>query len=130
MGNNLSPIFLPFCLFFQMEESVGRVSAGDREYIIHPTFGQSVMQALRTAFPSSENKPAIVSSKKPFDWMSDEACSQLVVSFHKLITFTFLICQLRSRNCASIHFPKKWLRLYQNFQQYFCLIFNLGKAHF
>ena len=62
-----------------MEESYGRVHVGDREYVIHPHYGQATMQAMRALFPSPENKPAAVSGKKPFDWMKDEACSQLVV---------------------------------------------------
>ena len=71
---------------FQIEESYGRLHVGDREYIIHPSFGQATMQALRNQFPTPENKPSFVSPKKPFDWMKDGACSQLVVSvsFHEL----------------------------------------------
>ncbi|XP_075255403.1 dynein axonemal heavy chain 5-like isoform X4 [Convolutriloba macropyga] len=66
-------------LAFLIEESYGRVHVGDREYVIHPHYGQATMQAMRALFPSPENKPAAVSGKKPFDWMKDEACSQLVI---------------------------------------------------
>ncbi|XP_063714091.1 dynein axonemal heavy chain 5-like isoform X5 [Symsagittifera roscoffensis] len=66
-------------LAFLIEESYGRVHVGDREYTIHPSFGQATMQALRAQFPTADNKPAVVSGKKPFDWMKDETCSHLVI---------------------------------------------------
>ena len=52
---------------------------GDREFLIHPSFGAAVKTALQ---PSAVSEAASrTQAKKPFDWLLDEQYSHLQVRF-------------------------------------------------
>ena len=50
---------------------------GDREFLIHPSFGAAVKTALQPSAVSEA--PSRTLSKKPFDWLLDEQYSNLQV---------------------------------------------------
>ncbi|XP_028415382.1 dynein heavy chain 8, axonemal-like isoform X2 [Dendronephthya gigantea] len=55
----------------EVEDSFGRVSPGDREFLIYPAYGSAVKTALsHGTVTTSQTK--IINAKKPFDWMTDE----------------------------------------------------------
>lgn len=60
-----------------MEDSANRISAGDREFLIHPTFGATVKTALNPNLTLDSVSRA--QGKKPFDWMHDEQYANLQV---------------------------------------------------
>lgn len=64
------------CLF-QVEDAANRLSAGDREFLIHPTYGATVKAALNPILVSES--ASRTQGKKPFDWMLDEQYSNLQV---------------------------------------------------
>lgn len=51
---------------------------GDREFLIHPSFGAAVKTALQPSAMSEAASRTL--SKKPFDWLLDEQYSYLQVS--------------------------------------------------
>ena len=51
---------------------------GDREFLIHPSFGAAVKTALQASALSEAASRTL--SKKPFDWLLDEQYSNLQVS--------------------------------------------------
>ena len=51
---------------------------GDREFLIHPSFGAAVKTALQPSAVSEAASRTL--SKKPFDWLLDEQYSYLQVS--------------------------------------------------
>ena len=61
-----------------MEDSGKKIHPGEKEFIISPSYGAAIMQALT-------NKQMVDhkywSYKKPFDWMSDEQFVNLQVKF-------------------------------------------------
>lgn len=70
----------------KVEDSFGRVSPGDREFLIYPAYGSAVKTALsHGAVTTSQTK--IVNAKKPFDWMTDEQYNGLQVSEGTMPTF-------------------------------------------
>ncbi|KAK3735811.1 hypothetical protein QZH41_019912, partial [Actinostola sp. cb2023] len=59
----------------EVEDSCNRLSAGDREFLIHPTYGATVKAALN---PNLVIESASrTQGKKPFDWMLDEQYANL-----------------------------------------------------
>ncbi|XP_068697910.1 dynein axonemal heavy chain 8-like [Montipora foliosa] len=73
---------LPFALLcaLEVEDSNGRVGPGDREFLIHPTFGAAVKTALQPSVVSEA--PSRTLAKKPFDWLLDEQFSNLQMLAH------------------------------------------------
>lgn len=68
------PLFSLLCAV-EVEDSSGRVGPGDREFLIHPSFGAAVKTALQ---PSAVSEAASrTQAKKPFDWLLDEQYSYL-----------------------------------------------------
>ena len=63
-------------LSMEIESAAGRLRAGEREFIISPVYGAYFMQAI-TGKQISDSKHW--SSKKPFDWMTDEQFLNLQV---------------------------------------------------
>ncbi|XP_048577711.1 dynein axonemal heavy chain 8 isoform X3 [Nematostella vectensis] len=59
----------------EVEDSANHLSAGDREFIIHPTYGATVKTALNPTLVSESASK--IQGKKPFDWMMDEQFSNL-----------------------------------------------------
>lgn len=51
---------------------------GDREFLIHPSYGAAVKTALQPTAVSETASRTLV--KKPFDWLLDEQYSNLQVS--------------------------------------------------
>ena len=51
---------------------------GDREFLIHPSFGAAVKTALQPSAVSEAASRTL--AKKPFDWLLDEQYSNLQVS--------------------------------------------------
>ena len=64
-------------VLFKVEDSSGRVEPGDREFLIHPSFGAAVKTALQPSVVSEA--PSRTLAKKPFDWLLDEQYSNLQV---------------------------------------------------
>ncbi len=62
----------------KIEASGNRLKPGEREFIISPTYGANIMQAIT-------NKQMVDhkywTTKKPFDWMLDEQFLNLQVSY-------------------------------------------------
>ena len=50
---------------------------GDREFLIHPSFGAAVKTALQPSVVSETTSRAF--TKKPFDWLLDEQFTNLQV---------------------------------------------------
>lgn len=89
---NRSPInflYLVKCFHsfaFQVEDSFGRVSPGDREFLIYPAYGS----AVRNAFNHNElitSHMKLSNAKKPFDWMTDEQYNGLQVGWFYCVTW-------------------------------------------
>ncbi len=59
-----------------MEDADGRVGPGEREYLISPTLGSVTMTALGIVQPPDSK---IATSKKVFDWMSDDQFNNLQI---------------------------------------------------
>ena len=70
-----------FTLFLQVEDSSGRVGPGDREFLIHPSFGAAVKTALQPSVVSEAASRTL--AKKPFDWLLDEQYSNLQVGLSR-----------------------------------------------
>lgn len=51
---------------------------GDREFLIHPSFGAAVKTALQPSVVSETASRTL--AKKPFDWLLDEQFTNLQVS--------------------------------------------------
>lgn len=68
------PLFSLLCAI-EVEDSSGRVGPGDREFLIHPSFGAAVKTALQPSAMSEAASRTL--SKKPFDWLLDEQYSYL-----------------------------------------------------
>lgn len=67
------------CIYFiisQVEDSLGRVGVGEREFLISPQLGSAVMNTLGHTVASDHRVTQI---KKPFDWMFDEQFHNLQV---------------------------------------------------
>ena len=62
----------------KVEDSNGRVGPGDREFLIHPSYGAAVKTALQPTAVSEAASRTL--AKKPFDWLLDEQYSNLQVS--------------------------------------------------
>jgi len=60
-----------------VEDSSNRLSAGDREFLIHPSYGATVKAALNPIQVS--DSASRFQGKKPFDWMHDEQFANLQV---------------------------------------------------
>ncbi|XP_071818739.1 dynein axonemal heavy chain 5-like isoform X4 [Apostichopus japonicus] len=58
-----------FLLSLEVEDSLGRVGVGEREFLISPQLGSAVMNTLGHTVASDHRVTQI---KKPFDWMFDE----------------------------------------------------------
>ncbi|XP_071801693.1 uncharacterized protein [Asterias amurensis] len=56
-------------LAMEVEDSLGNVGPGEREFVISPQLGSSLMTTLGHIVPSDHR---IAQAKKPFDWMLDE----------------------------------------------------------
>lgn len=56
-------------LAMEIEAASDRISAGEKEFIISPSYGAAVMQSI-TGKQMTEHKYWL--HKKPFDWMTDE----------------------------------------------------------
>lgn len=56
-------------LSMEIEASVGRLRAGEREFLISPIYGAMVMQAITNKQFTDHRH---WQSKKPFDWMSED----------------------------------------------------------
>lgn len=69
------------CGFVKVEDSANRIGAGDREFLIHPTFGATVKTALNPNLAADSMSRA--QGKKPFDWMHDEQFANLQVDRYK-----------------------------------------------
>ncbi|XP_071954985.1 uncharacterized protein [Antedon mediterranea] len=61
-------------LAMEVEDSVGNLGHGEREFIISPQFGAAVMSSIGKVV-APDHKIAL--SKKPFDWMSDNQFQNL-----------------------------------------------------
>ena len=77
----LSDVFSPssFCFHIfqlQVEDSHGNVGPGEREFLISPALGSVTMTALGYTQPSDSR---FVTTKKPFDWMLDDAYHHLQI---------------------------------------------------
>lgn len=59
---------------------------GDREFLIHPSFGAAVKTALQPSAVSEAASRTL--AKKPFDWLLDEQYSNLQVRL--LVGVSFL----------------------------------------
>ena len=68
------PIFT-LLVALEIEDSLGRIAIGEREFLISPPFGASIKQL---AYPKWEIPPKTL-AKKPFDWMLDEQYHNLQV---------------------------------------------------
>jgi len=68
------PLFSLLCAL-EVEDSSGRVGPGDREFLIHPSFGAAVKTALQPSAVSEAASRTL--AKKPFDWLLDEQYSNL-----------------------------------------------------
>lgn len=64
----------------EVEDSSGRVGPGDREFLIHPSFGAAVKTALQPSVVSETTSRAF--TKKPFDWLLDEQFTNLQLLAH------------------------------------------------
>ncbi|XP_059166583.1 dynein axonemal heavy chain 8-like [Physella acuta] len=63
-------------LAIEVEDSLGNLNPGEREYVISPNFSSVVMSAIAT---NATPDPHVMQSKKPFDWMADEQFHNLQV---------------------------------------------------
>jgi len=68
----------------EIEDSLGRVSIGDREFLISPRYGALIKQPRN----ETDGIPAKLSLKKPFDWMSDEQYNNLLILSQNFDWFT------------------------------------------
>ncbi|XP_074662754.1 uncharacterized protein LOC141915202 [Tubulanus polymorphus] len=66
-------IIYTLLLATEVEDSLGRVGIGEREFLVSPTFGAAVM-AGQSAQPTD---PKIANAKKAFDWMLDDQFANL-----------------------------------------------------
>ncbi|XP_052807484.1 dynein axonemal heavy chain 5-like isoform X7 [Mya arenaria] len=64
-------------LALEVEDSMGRIGIGEREFLISPDYSSVVMLSLGHIQPNQENK--ITQAKKPFDWMTDDQFHNLQV---------------------------------------------------
>lgn len=62
----------------EVEDSHGRLSVGDREFLISSHYGSTLKQSVLDGDNSSNNIALKTSSKKLFDWMSDEQYQNLL----------------------------------------------------
>ncbi|XP_077863125.1 dynein axonemal heavy chain 5-like [Saccoglossus kowalevskii] len=62
-------IIYSILLALEVEDSEGHLGPGEREFLVSPNFGASVMQAIGKAVPPDHR---IAQAKKPFDWMLDD----------------------------------------------------------
>ncbi|XP_070568705.1 dynein axonemal heavy chain 5-like isoform X4 [Ptychodera flava] len=63
-------------LALEVEDSEGNLGPGEREFLVSPSFGASVMQAIGKMVPPDHR---IAQAKKPFDWMLDEQFHNLQI---------------------------------------------------
>ncbi|XP_071504103.1 dynein axonemal heavy chain 5-like [Diadema antillarum] len=56
-------------LAMEVEDSLGNVGFGEREYVISPQLGSAIMNALGLSAPSDHR---VCQIRKPFDWMLDD----------------------------------------------------------
>eukprot|EP00794_Sanderia_malayensis_P000407 gene407-1042_t len=80
------PIFA-LLVALEIEDSLGKLSIGDREFLISPPFGAAIKQL---AYPKWEI-PLKTTGKKPFDWLLDEQYYnlQLLAQYYDWFTDTF-----------------------------------------
>ena len=64
---------------------------GDREFLIHPSYGAAVKTALQPTAVSEAASRTL--AKKPFDWLLDEQYSNLQVSVPRALCFKGSGCQ-------------------------------------
>lgn len=64
------------CKSPQIEDSLGRLGLGEREFLISPSFGSVTMTAAGKVQPPDSK---FVSAKKPFDWMTDDQFNNLQI---------------------------------------------------
>lgn len=79
---------------------------GDREFLIHPSFGAAVKTALQPSAMSEAASRTL--SKKPFDWLLDEQYSYLQVSalrFQRHLGTTNLVSKRIQEIRESFAFP-------------------------
>ena len=69
-------IYKTFYVFSQIEDSHGHVGPGEREFLIAPALGSVTMVSTNKC---QTLDPKILNSKKPFDWMTDEAFNNLQI---------------------------------------------------
>ena len=65
---------------------------GDREFLIHPSFGSAVKTALQPSAVSEAASRTL--AKKPFDWLLDEQYSNLQVRLFVWLSFLGTCCFL------------------------------------
>lgn len=61
---------------FQVEDSLGNIGPGEREFLVSPNYSSVVMTKLGFTQPPDSK---IVQMKKPFDWMHDDQFHNLQV---------------------------------------------------
>jgi hypothetical protein len=66
-------------LSIEIEAAAGRLRTGEREFIISPIYGATIIQTL-TNKQMTEHK--CWAAKKPFDWMTDEQFLNLQVNIN------------------------------------------------
>ncbi|XP_077977225.1 dynein axonemal heavy chain 8-like isoform X3 [Glandiceps talaboti] len=69
-------IIYSILLALEVEDSEGNLGPGEREFLVSPNFGSSVMQAIGKMVPPEHR---ISQAKKPFDWMLDEQFHNLQI---------------------------------------------------
>lgn len=71
---------------------------GDREFLIHPSFGAAVKTALQPSAVSEAASRTL--AKKPFDWLLDEQYSNLQVGPSCVVSLLpFTILQSKHSKC-------------------------------
>ena len=65
-----------FFIFQQVEDSLGNVGVGEREFLISPNYGSVVMSALGYTQPTDSK---ILQQKNTFAWMHEEQFHNLQV---------------------------------------------------
>ncbi|XP_033113255.1 dynein heavy chain 5, axonemal-like isoform X2 [Anneissia japonica] len=61
-------------LSMEVEDSVGNIGPGEREFIVSPQLGAAVMSSIGKVAPPDHK---VTQAKKPFDWMSDDQFQNL-----------------------------------------------------
>jgi len=80
--------YVNFLFVLKTEDIHGRISIGDREFLINPRLGSAIKQYQAEVQSFVQLKASI---KKPFDWMSDEQYQHLLVP---ILLFVFYIAYI------------------------------------